>query len=129
MCRSTAVGIEVEPLPPLTVACPPSLGAPLLFTEIEGRAELPAAERLAAFYACWTRKEAYVKALGGGLSVPLDGFEVAFEPGRTAALLSVGGSQSAASHWTLWGLQPQARYTGAVAVPARGLTLRHIDWR
>jgi 4'-phosphopantetheinyl transferase len=128
VCRSTAVGIDVEEMRPID-DCDAIARRHFAPAEWRRWAELPAADQLAAFYACWTRKEAYVKALGGGLSVPLDSFEVAFEPGRAAALLSVGGSQRAATHWTLWGLQPQARYAAAVAVPALGLTLRHIDWR
>jgi 4'-phosphopantetheinyl transferase len=89
---------------------------------------LQPAQQLAAFYACWTRKEAYVKALGGGLSVPLDDFEVTFEPDRPAVLLSVGGSAQQARAWTLWGLQPTPGHVAAVAAHADGLKVRHVDW-
>ena len=128
VCRSTAVGIDVEAMLEID-DCDAIARRNFAAAEWRRWAELPATEQLAAFYACWTRKEAYVKALGGGLSVPLDGFEVAFEPGRAAALLSVGGSLRAASHWTLWDLQPKTGFVAALAVSARGLRLRHIDWR
>jgi 4'-phosphopantetheinyl transferase len=56
--------------------------------------------RLAAFFACWTRKEAFVKALGGGLSVPLDRFQVSVRSDQPARLLWVDGEGSS-DRWTL----------------------------
>jgi 4'-phosphopantetheinyl transferase len=50
--------------------------------------------RLAAFFNCWARKEAFVKALGGGLSVPLDRFQVSVRSDQPARLLWVDGVES-----------------------------------
>ena len=60
----------------------------------------------AAFFACWTRKEAYVKALGAGLSAPLHGFDVSVDPRQPARIRRIGESASAAGEWSLLGLQP-----------------------
>ena len=45
---------------------------------------LPAAQRLAGFYTCWTRKEAYVKAIGEGIGAPLERFAVSLGPEEEA---------------------------------------------
>jgi 4'-phosphopantetheinyl transferase len=81
-------------------------------------AALAAPCREAAFLACWTCKEAFVKALGAGLSLALDGFEVAVAP-RPAALLSVGGS-AAGGGVVLTGFQPRPGFWGALAYAAGG---------
>jgi 4'-phosphopantetheinyl transferase len=62
------------------------------------------------FYNCWTRKEAFVKALGRGLSHPLDSFDVSVAPGERAALLSPTGQ------WSIEGLAPRHGFRAAVVV-------------
>jgi 4'-phosphopantetheinyl transferase len=79
--------------------------------------ELPAAEKISAFYHCWSRKEAYIKALGGGLSIPLHSFRVTLRPSVPARFVSLGGSEEAARAWTLESFDPEPGYTGAVAYP------------
>ena len=74
---------------------------------------LPAEQRGEAFFHCWTRKEAYLKAIGSGLDDCLDQIEVSLAPGETAALLGVpNDSQS----WRLHSLSPAAEFVGALAV-------------
>lgn len=77
--------------------------------------ELPAAERNAAFFNCWSRKEAYIKAMGGGLSIPLDSFQVSLRTGAAPRMVSLGGSEEAASRWTLHEFTPGPDYAGAIA--------------
>ncbi|MGA2882261.1 MAG: 4'-phosphopantetheinyl transferase superfamily protein [Bryobacteraceae bacterium] len=78
---------------------------------------LPASEKTAAFFHCWTRKEAYIKAMGGGLAIPLDSFRVTLQPGVAARIVSLGGSDEAARGWTLDSFDPAPGYAGAVAYP------------
>ena len=86
--------------------------------------DLDAARRDEAFFRCWTRKEAYLKALGDGLALPLDSFRVSLRPEVPAALIHVAGDPTAASKWSLWSLAPEEGYAGALAAPQRGLGVR-----
>jgi 4'-phosphopantetheinyl transferase len=89
---------------------------------------LPAAERVAAFFQCWTRKEAYVKAVGEGLSLPLDSFDVAFGPGVPPALLRVGNSSEQASGWRLHDIPTRPGYAAAVATESTIEELQVLSW-
>jgi len=92
--------------------------------ELHDLQRLPPEQRLDGFFAGWTRKEAYVKALGAGLTVPLDGFDVALHPDEPAALRSIGDSAAAAAEWTLWAERPTATSWAAVAVRHRQARVR-----
>ena len=82
-----------------------------------------------AFLACWTRKEAYVKALGGGLSVPLKDFEVSVDPSVPAVFRSISGSAAAAAAWTLWAERPTSDTWAAVAIAANAVLVRTFSLR
>ena len=58
-------------------------------------------QRVKAFFNCWTCKEAYVKACGGGLLIPFDQFEVSFVPGSPIRLIRVQGPAGDQSRWSL----------------------------
>jgi 4'-phosphopantetheinyl transferase len=83
--------------------------------EVAELMNLPQTERQQGFFNCWTRKEAYIKAVGDGLSVPLDSFEVSLLPGAPARMIGLDGSASAAALWTLHAFAPDTEYTGAIA--------------
>jgi 4'-phosphopantetheinyl transferase len=72
-------------------------------------------DRETAFFRCWTRKEAYIKALGDGLYAPLDRFEVTLAADEPAAFVQIDG-RPAAAEWSLFGLDVGPGYAGAVAV-------------
>lgn len=69
--------------------------------------------RVPAFFRCWTRKEAYVKALGDGLGVALDSFRVTLLPEEPAEFLHIG--HAAVHDWRLHDLAPAPGYAGALA--------------
>lgn len=80
---------------------------------------LPVEAQAEAFFNCWTRKEAYIKARGEGLSLPLDQFDVSLVPGEPAALLSTRPDPHEASRWSLQELTPGPGYVAALAVEGR----------
>lgn len=83
--------------------------------EVAALRALPAEQQRTAFFNCWTRKEAYIKALGEGLSHPLDKFSVSLAPGEPAALLSTDDNPEEASRWSLVELSPGDGYVAALA--------------
>jgi 4'-phosphopantetheinyl transferase len=92
--------------------------------EVAALAAVPSERRSEAFFACWTRKEAYLKARGVGLSLPLRSFAVSVIPGRPPALLwSEAGAQEIA-RWSFRDLSPAPGYAGALAAEGTGWTLR-----
>jgi 4'-phosphopantetheinyl transferase len=82
-----------------------------------------------AFFGCWTRKEAYIKARGEGLSLPLDQFDVSLAPGEPAKLLEMRGDPLEASRWSLHELYPGPGYAAALAVEGHGVRLACWEWR
>ncbi len=72
--------------------------------ELEDLMSVESSYRHQAFYACWTRKEAYLKATGDGLFTALDSFRVNLRPGDPVRLVHVNGSTADASKWMLHSL-------------------------
>jgi 4'-phosphopantetheinyl transferase len=96
--------------------------------EVAALESLPAASQTGAFYACWTRKEAYLKARGGGLLLPLDSFDVSLRPGEPPALLATRDDPAQAARWSLLALDPGPGYAAALAVEGAGFALQCWDW-
>jgi 4'-phosphopantetheinyl transferase len=83
-------------------------------------AQLDESERAGAFFNCWTRKEAYIKARGIGLSLGLSTFAVTLKPGETAALIRVDNEADAPMRWTMLNLDVGADYRAAAAFEGIG---------
>jgi 4'-phosphopantetheinyl transferase len=87
-------------------------------------AAVPTAQRKWAFFAGWTRKEAFLKALGDGLLRPLDSFDVNLTPDEPARLIRAQGV--AAESYAVRSLEPAPGYVGALVVNGPKVTVR---WR
>jgi len=82
--------------------------------EVESFNALAREEQVAAFFRCWTRKEAFIKATGKGLSQPLEAFDVTLAPALPAALLRVEDDD--ASRWSISDLDAGTDYAAALVV-------------
>jgi 4'-phosphopantetheinyl transferase len=96
--------------------------------EIATLRTLPIEARRQAFFHCWTRKEAYIKACGEGLSMPLDQFDVSLVPGEPAAVLGSQRDPAGFSGWSLQELPLAADYAAALAVEGHDWCLACWQW-
>ncbi len=96
--------------------------------EVSELMALPTDQREAAFFKCWTRKEAYMKATGLGLSLPLDSFDVSLNPNEPAILRATRPDPQEVARWSLLSLEVDSGYASAVAVEGQGLEFRLWDW-
>ena len=96
--------------------------------EVAALRAVPADLRTKAFFNCWTRKEAFIKARGMGLSLPLDQFVVSLAPGESPALVSAQNDPQAAQRWCLYELEPGDGYVAAFAVEGKGCELQCWRW-
>jgi 4'-phosphopantetheinyl transferase len=125
--RSVRIGIDVELLRP-DVECLAIATRFFGAGEIAALAALGADDRVAGFFNAWTRKEAVVKAIGGGLSIPLDSFEVSLRPREPASILRWDIPGGEAHRWRLHHLEPATGYLGALAVDDATRGCRFFDW-
>ncbi|MCC7358229.1 MAG: 4'-phosphopantetheinyl transferase superfamily protein [Anaerolineales bacterium] len=123
LTAAVPVGVDVEACRPITdrAAIAERFFAP---GEAQRLSALPAGEQAAAFFRCWTRKEAYLKARGLGLSLPLDAFEVTLETGQPR-LLWVQDDPAEAAAWQL--LEPAMPPGYAAAIAVRGREAALVD--
>jgi 4'-phosphopantetheinyl transferase len=96
--------------------------------EIRTLRALAPSEQTKAFFECWTRKEAYIKALGDGLSLPLDSFEVAFGPDIQAALLWTQASTHEINSWSVYNIPAPQEYAAALVAEGQNHVLRYAQW-
>lgn len=124
--RGRALGVDVERVRPNFggMAIAERFFSP---REVAALRSLPHHEQSAAFFRCWTRKEAYIKARGDGLSLRLDCFDVSLAPGEPAALLDMRDDPDDIARWRLWDVSPDPDYAAALVV--EGWDWRLCCWR
>jgi 4'-phosphopantetheinyl transferase len=125
-CKECELGVDIEQIRPLPEA---EEIARRYFSANEFRCwqSLPASEKLAAFYHCWTRKEAVLKARGWGIGTGLDAFEVSLSPDK-AAVVHMESSMGKASEWALRPLRPRPNCIGALACRTTALPVHCWAW-
>jgi len=94
------------------------------FSPVEQRdlAELPKELHDTAFFLCWTRKEAYIKAHGDGLQIPLDSFDVSLKPGEPATLRSADSSR-----WSMRSFAPAPEFVAAIIAEGEIRSTRFLE--
>ena len=120
LARGSTIGIDIE-----AIRAMPESGsiAARAFSECERNEyfALDPEERVVGFFNWWTRKEAFLKALGCGLSLPLNCFDVSLAPARPAALLRIENAPGGDTGWRLDGFDAGRGYAAAVASSPRRL--------
>ncbi len=121
--RGAEIGVDVEFLKPM-----PDLEqiAERFFSASERTAlrRLPEDQKREGFFNCWTRKEAYLKAVGEGLAAPLDSFDVTLVPGEPPRMLTLRGDAERAAGWCFRCFRPAPDYIGALAIEGGALPVR-----
>ena len=100
--------------------------------EVDHLSALPGHLYAEAFFSCWTKKEACLKACGEGLAIPLNSFSVPLttDTAHTPVELSVASKDIvAARRWSLYTLRPAPGYAGALAIEGTGWRLRQWQWK
>jgi len=125
--REREVGIDVEMIRP-DFASEAIAKRYFSAKEIDELSKLPAELRTEGFFLCWTRKEAYIKAKGDGLQIPLDSFDVSLSPGRPATLSSVDERRWGIKSFTP-SLISERHYTAAVVAEGKDWMARYFEWK
>lgn len=125
--RDRAIGIDVEYIRPIAEA---DQIVKSFFSDYEKTVyhNLPPYQKQVAFFNCWTRKEAFIKAIGEGLALPLDQFDVSLTPGEPARLLRIKGDE-ASKHWSIKELTIDKNYASALAVEGHDWKLSCWEWQ
>ena len=125
--RVAPLGVDVEQLRPMSDLLEI---ARRFFArpEVDRLLGLPPERHVDGFFRCWTRKEAYLKAVGEGLAIPLDRFEVTLEPEAPARFLAFDDPAETVEAWSLHHLEPAPGFFGAVALRGDAAELTLDRW-
>jgi len=128
LSRGRALGVDIERMR-MNVAVTEIAARFFSAGECEALHTVVPAARHEAFFACWTRKEAYLKARGDGLSLPLAQFDVSFLPGDEPRLLATRHDPAEVHRWTLSALEGGEGYKAALVVEdGDDCTLKCWEW-
>ena len=95
--------------------------------EIEALSETNESEKFQAFYRCWTRKESFIKAVGEGLSYPLDSFAVTMNDNENAKFIKIDNTQEAKRNWRLYSFIPAKGYIAAITTDGTPNKIEYFD--
>lgn len=127
VCLDSPVGIDVEAVRPIDdwEGIAQSHFSAREIAALHASAE---SDRQHAFFRCWTRKEAFLKAHGFGLSIPLDSFAVSLARETAPALLECTWDPQETSRWSFFSLDLGEEFAGALAIPRGNWKLHFFDW-
>jgi 4'-phosphopantetheinyl transferase len=127
VCLDAPLGVDVEAVRPMSdwQEVARSHFSP---REIAALHSAPVPDRQNAFFRCWTRKEAFLKANGHGLSMPLDSFTVSLTLGESPALLACAWDPGETSRWSLVSLSLGPEFAGALAIQRGEWKIQFLDW-
>jgi len=97
--------------------------------EIKSLRALPKRLQRKAFFTCWARKESFIKAKGGGLTIPLRSFAVSVDPRKPAQLMRTDWDENEARLWSVLDIQMSEKYVAALSVRGENIILCRRDWR
>ncbi|MEZ4701170.1 MAG: 4'-phosphopantetheinyl transferase superfamily protein [Rhodothermales bacterium] len=128
IARGREIGIDVERVRPEAAqdGVAERFFSPREVATLRG---LPSHAQPLAFFNCWTRKEAYIKARGEGLSLPLNQFDVSLTPGEPARLLQSRVDPEDPARWTLQAIPFEHGYVAAVAAEGNDWKLTYWNWQ
>ena len=128
VARGGELGVDLEALRPMDDA--PEL-VERFFAPSERTAfgRLPPERRVVGFFSGWTRKEAYVKARGDGLSLPTTEFEITLDPDEHPRLTRFEREPDEVGRWSFAAFEPARGFLGAVAVEGEERELVTRFWR
>lgn len=116
--KKNTIGVDVEVIDS-TIEF--EIIAPRFFSKNEATTllNLPYEQQPTVFYNCWTRKEAFIKAKGGGLSIPLDQFEVTLLPEDAPKLLAIDWAMEEVENWQMFSFNLEKEVIGALIVEGK----------
>lgn len=92
-------------------------------------ASVPKSQKEEAFFNCWTAKEAFIKAVGAGLSYPLKEFDVSLIPGEPARIIQIKGDKEATSEWSIHRFETFPGYRASLVAKRSSLEISISEWQ